>query len=193
VPSSRHWMSEWISMPGLLRTAKKGSRSTPFAQSAPISPRWRTSQRQGARADAVGAENPPFGARINSQSTGFLWSSGRGPATQVGHALQAQSSGRLLPLPLATRREEAAQEPALPQFFQPRLPGLGRGTDLLQDLGHFTRDRRLALTEKPSLVPGPLSLVRFAPALAGRCPWSVVLGPLIASRTARAGLDGRGL
>jgi hypothetical protein len=32
-----------------------------------------------------------------------------------------------------------------------------------------------------------LSSVRCRPALAGRCPWSVVLGPLLASRLAEAG------
>ncbi len=45
--------------------------------------------------------------------------------------------------------EEAIQQTALAQCFQPRLPDVGRRADSLEDSRYLTRDRGFALTEQP--------------------------------------------
>jgi len=72
--------------------------------------------------------------------------SGREASAQVWHPSQAQALGDLSQS-LPTGREEAAEQTALAQFFQPCLPSLSSRVQPLEDLGHFARDRRLALAE----------------------------------------------
>ncbi len=69
-------------------------------------------------------------------------------SAQVRHAAQAQTLGDFSES-LPTGCEEATQQTALAQFFQPCLPGLGRRPDSLADSRYLTRDRGFALSEQP--------------------------------------------
>ena len=53
-------------------------------------------------------------------------------------------------------REETAQGTSRGQAVEPRLPLLGAGVQAVEDLGHLTREGRLALAEAADMVP-PLS------------------------------------
>ena len=52
--------------------------------------------------------------------------------------------------PLPTGREEAAQQAALSQFFQPRLPVLGGAAEPVENLRHVAARRRGVLTVRRS-------------------------------------------
>ncbi len=70
---------------------------------------------------AQGPNRVPIGTSCRSR----CWAS-----AQVGHAAQAETLGDFSQPP-PTGREEATQQTALAQFFQPCLPGLGRRADSL--------------------------------------------------------------
>jgi len=44
---------------------------------------------------------------------------------------------------LPAAREESAQEPAVTQFLQPRLPVIRAATQTADNVGHFARERRV--------------------------------------------------
>lgn len=68
--------------------------------------------------------------------------------TQVGHAPQAQTLGHVAET-LARGGEEAAQETAFAQGFEPGVPLIGAAAQTVENLRHRTRQRRLPLTENP--------------------------------------------
>jgi hypothetical protein len=81
--------------------------------------------------------------------------SGCRAAAQVRHALQAQTF-RDGAETLASGGEEPAQEVALAELLQPRLPLIDAAAEAVEDLGHCTRQGGLPLPEAADMVP-PLS------------------------------------
>jgi hypothetical protein len=61
--------------------------------------------------------------------------------------------------PRPAGREEPAQGTARAQAVEPCLPLLGAGLQAVEDLGHLTRDRRLALAKQSFSMAYPAAML----------------------------------